>query len=65
MAQEALSNVVRHAQAAHARLAVSFAAQQVTMQVIDDGKGFTVPKSPAELSPNGHLGCWACTSGQS
>jgi len=26
------------------------------MQVTDDGKGFDVPKSPAEFSPSGHFG---------
>jgi len=56
MAQEALNNVARHAQAAHACLSVSFTAQDVTLQVSDDGKGFEVPKSPAEFAPSGHFG---------
>jgi len=56
MAQEALTNVARHAQASHACLRISFTLQDVTMQVTDDGKGFDVPKSPAEFSPSGHFG---------
>jgi two-component system sensor histidine kinase UhpB len=56
MAQEALNNVARHAQAAHACLSISFTPQDVTMRVTDDGKGFDVPKSPAEFSPGGHFG---------
>ncbi|MFZ6029223.1 MAG: sensor histidine kinase [Chloroflexota bacterium] len=56
MAQEALSNVVRHAQASHATLHITFTPQTVTVQVVDDGKGFDVPKSPAEFAPGGHYG---------
>ena len=56
MAQEALNNVARHAQAAHACLSISFTPQDVTMRVTDDGEGFDVPKSPAEFSPGGHFG---------
>jgi signal transduction histidine kinase len=56
MAQEALNNLARHAQAEHASLCITFTPQAVTMQVIDDGKGFEVPKSLAEFAPNGHFG---------
>jgi signal transduction histidine kinase len=56
MAQEALNNVTRHAQAAHACLSISFTTQNVTLQVSDDGQGFDVPKSPAEFAPSGHFG---------
>ena len=56
MAQEALSNIVRHAQASHASLNITFTSQSVTMQVTDDGKGFDVPRNPAEFAPNGHYG---------
>ena len=51
MAQEALNNVARHAQASQACLSMSFTPQAVTLQVTDDGKGFEVPKSPAEFAP--------------
>jgi signal transduction histidine kinase len=56
MAQEALSNIIRHAQASEASLTVTFDAQSVTLEVIDNGKGFEVPKSPSEFAPSGHFG---------
>lgn len=56
MAQEALNNVNKHAEATQANLNISFTSQQVTLQVIDNGKGFDVPKSPAEFAPGGHFG---------
>lgn len=56
MAQEALNNIARHAQASHACLSISFTNQEVTLQVSDNGKGFLVPKSPAEFAPSGHFG---------
>lgn len=56
MAQEALSNVTRHAQASRASLTISFAPQAVILTVSDDGQGFAVPESPAEFAPRGHFG---------
>jgi len=56
MAQEALSNVARHAQAVRASLAIAFEPQAVTMTIADDGRGFQVPASPAEFAPQGHFG---------
>ncbi len=56
IAQEALNNVCKHAEATQANLSLSFSSQQVTLQVIDNGKGFDVPKSPAEFAPGGHFG---------
>lgn len=56
IAQEALNNVNKHAEATQAKLNISFTSQQVTLQVIDNGKGFEVPKSPAEFAPGGHFG---------
>jgi two-component system NarL family sensor kinase len=40
IAQEALSNIVQHAAAGHARLTVQYAARTVTLIVEDDGRGF-------------------------
>ena len=54
--QEALSNVVRHAQASHANLKINFMPDAVTLDVSDDGLGFEVPESPAEFAPSGHFG---------
>ncbi len=56
MAQEALSNIARHAQAKQATLSISFAPQSTTMQVIDDGVGFDVPTNMSEYAPRGHYG---------
>jgi signal transduction histidine kinase len=54
--QEALSNIAHHAQASRASLSITFTPQAVTMQVTDNGKGFDVPKNPAEFAPSGHYG---------
>jgi two-component system sensor histidine kinase UhpB len=56
MAQEALSNIVRHAQASEASLSLTFETQSITLVVTDNGKGFDVPKSPSEFAPSGHFG---------
>ncbi len=56
IAQEALSNIVRHAQASDASLSITFETQSVTLEVTDNGKGFEVPKSPSEFAPSGHFG---------
>ncbi len=56
MAQESLSNTMRHSQASRASLRIEFNAQTVNIYVDDNGVGFDVPKSPAELAPSGHFG---------
>jgi two-component system NarL family sensor kinase len=47
MAQEALSNVLQHARAAHARLQLKVLPDQAALSVEDDGQGF----DPADISP--------------
>ena len=56
IAQEALSNVARHAAANTATVILSFDPERVTLTVRDDGQGFVTPESPAELAPQGHFG---------
>jgi signal transduction histidine kinase len=56
MAQEALNNVARHAQASQAVLAINFDHDKIEMQVIDNGVGFETPNSPADFAPSGHFG---------
>jgi two-component system sensor histidine kinase UhpB len=56
MAQEGLSNIIRHAQASKAALSLVFADEQISLTVSDDGTGFEVPESPAEFAPGGHFG---------
>jgi two-component system NarL family sensor kinase len=48
IAQEALSNIVQHARAAHVLLQLSVTTEAVTMIVEDDGQGF----DPAEAAKN-------------
>lgn len=54
--QEALSNVARHAGASRAAVNVSFTPEAFLLEVVDDGRGFEVPRSPAEFAPGGHYG---------
>lgn len=56
MAQEALNNVVHHAQAAQASLEISFLPETITLHIQDNGRGFVPPESLAELAPQGHYG---------
>jgi signal transduction histidine kinase len=56
IAQQALNNVVRHAQARRAALHISFLEDEVTLDITDDGIGFRVPPSMTELAPGGHYG---------
>ena len=41
--QEAITNVVKHAEAHTVRVRLSFEARRVRLSVIDDGRGFAVP----------------------
>jgi signal transduction histidine kinase len=54
--QEAVNNVIQHAQAAHAWIEVSFEAERLTLAVRDDGQGFDVPRLPDSLTRSGHFG---------
>ncbi len=56
IAQEALSNVVRHSEAAHAELLIEFGVQETKLEVSDNGIGFEMPRSPTDFAPNGHFG---------
>jgi len=56
MVQEALNNTVQHSQAKHASIALDFSTDKLTLDVSDDGKGFEVPRTPAEYTPQGHFG---------
>lgn len=56
IAQEALSNVTRHAHATKVTIHLTFSLEKLTLQINDDGIGFEVPESPAEFVPSGHYG---------
>jgi len=56
IAQEALTNVVKHSEATNADLQINFGPQDIVLEVTDNGIGFDVPKSPTDLAPNGDFG---------
>jgi signal transduction histidine kinase len=56
MAQEALSNIVRHANASHAWLDLEYEDQLVLLTVRDDGQGFKPPATPNDFARQGHYG---------
>jgi signal transduction histidine kinase len=55
IAQEALSNVVKHSRAHRASVAVSQEGDSVLLEIDDDGVGFT-PEHAAGLALKGHFG---------
>jgi signal transduction histidine kinase len=54
--QEALSNVARHAAARQVHVVLAWEADQLTLTVQDDGRGFVVPDDLHELAAGGHFG---------
>jgi signal transduction histidine kinase len=54
--QEALNNVLQHARAAQAWVAVRFEERQLSLSVRDDGQGFEAPDLPDALARQGHFG---------
>ncbi|MFI6232088.1 sensor histidine kinase [Micromonospora sp. NPDC050784] len=58
-AQEALSNVARHAAASRVGLTLSYMADVVTLDVRDDGTGFDLTDQPVPREPGGGYGLTA------
>lgn len=56
IAQEALSNTLRHSGAQHAGLELVFSPADTILVIHDDGRGFVVPESPSQFAPQGHFG---------
>ncbi len=56
IAQEALNNVRKHAQAPSAILKLEFSDDNLTLTVSDNGRGFEVPKMIGDLAGIGKLG---------
>jgi len=56
IAQEGVSNIVRHAEAEHTELKLEFSPSATILTIRDDGSGFDIPESPAEFAPGGHYG---------
>ncbi|QCP52228.1 histidine kinase [Trinickia violacea] len=48
IAQEALNNIVRHAQATRAALSLDVSARAVTLSIADNGRGFDVERAQAD-----------------
>jgi signal transduction histidine kinase len=55
VAQEALTNIVKHAGAAHVWVSLSESGDAVTLEIRDDGVGFRPEEAPT-LVQDGHLG---------
>lgn len=56
IAQEAVRNVWRHSQATRAEIKVEFIENKVVLTVIDNGKGFNLPRNIDDLARYGKLG---------
>jgi signal transduction histidine kinase len=56
IAQEALQNVLKHAQATRVDVSLHLASDDLTLRITDDGRGFTVPERPYHLAQAGHFG---------
>jgi two-component system, NarL family, sensor histidine kinase UhpB len=56
MAQEALNNIVRHAQAQQAWVDIRFEHDTLTLRVKDNGKGFLRSALSGDLVQKGHFG---------
>ncbi len=56
IAQEALSNIVKHASANQVLLTLDLKDDKVMLNITDDGKGFEVPEDLSNLARKGGLG---------
>lgn len=56
IAQEALTNAIRHARASHVTLALHIDAQRVSLQIDDDGAGFDVDAALDNAAQRGSMG---------
>ncbi|HEY3706471.1 MAG TPA: two-component regulator propeller domain-containing protein [Terracidiphilus sp.] len=57
IAQEALHNVKKHAGAASVKMQLEYRRNEIALEIIDDGRGFTPSNNGAPLtSPSGHYG---------
>lgn len=62
IAQGAVSNVVNHAAASAARITLTYALDEVRLDVVDNGRGFDVDAQALKPSGLGHLGLDAMRS---
>ncbi len=56
ISQEVLNNIRKHFQATEALVKVEFISDKVRLSIIDNGKGFKVPKVTGDFANKGNLG---------
>ena len=56
LVQEALNNARKYAQAQEILVKINFSAEEIQVQIIDDGKGFDLPKVLTEVAGKGSFG---------
>ncbi len=56
IAQEAISNSVRHGVPAHVKVGLDYAPGRIALNIVDDGRGFESMAGESELARNGHWG---------
>ncbi len=56
IAQEGLMNIKAHSQATAAEIILKFEQKTISMQIMDDGQGFTVPDQLDDMVRDGHFG---------
>jgi two-component system sensor histidine kinase DegS len=54
--QESLRNIIRHANASYINIKLSITEQELALDIIDNGLGFSVPKRLSELTKGKHFG---------
>ena len=54
--QQSLANVIRHAKATEVHVRFSFDAEEVRLEITDNGKGFEVPSNWIDFVRQGHYG---------
>jgi signal transduction histidine kinase len=54
--QNAISNIVRHAQASRVDILFRIEAGEINLVIQDDGRGFNVPDRLVSLARSGHFG---------
>lgn len=61
IAQEALQNVAKHADASHVDVSLHMEERAILLRVADNGKGFVVPHRSYHLAQEGHFGLLGMT----
>jgi PAS domain S-box-containing protein len=54
--QQSMMNIVRHSEATHVTVRFMLDAEEVTLEIEDNGKGFAVPNRWVTLTRKGHFG---------